>query len=176
MKQTDITETAQYLTFRLEDEMFAINVAQAREILDLLPITKVPQMAEFMRGVVNVRGSAVPVVDLRLKFGLPSVEDTIETRIVILEIEADGETSLLGAIVDSVHEVVELQPDRIEASPHIGNRWRTEFIKGIGKYEDQFVIIIDITKVFSTDQPLLIDDAEALDDIALSEEQEEASA
>ncbi len=160
MKNTEITETAHYLTFRLQDEMFAIDVAQAREILDLLPITKVPRMADFMRGVINVRGSAVPVVDLRLKFGLACAEDTIETRIVIIEIKADEETTILGAVVDSVHEVLEFKPDRIEASPHIGKRWRTEFIRGIGKYDDEFVIIIDIGKVFSTDEPLLVQEIE----------------
>lgn len=175
MKSTKIKETAQYLTFRLEDEMFAINVAQAREILDLLPITKVPRMAEFMRGVVNVRGNAVPVVDLRMKFGLAPSEDTIETRIVILEIIVDGETTLIGAVVDSVHEVLELRPDRIEASPHIGSRWRTEFIKGIGKHDDQFIIIIDISKVFSTDETLLMH--EEMDDMETSDENtEETSA
>ena len=160
MKNSAITETAQYLTFRLDNEMFAIHVAQAREILDLLPITKVPQSPSFMRGVINVRGSAVPVIDLRLKFGLPSSEDTIDTRIVVIEIEADAEMTILGAVVDSVHEVLEFKPEQVEASPHIGNRWRTQFIMGIGKHNDEFVIIIDIEKVFSTDELLLVQEIE----------------
>ena len=160
MKNSEITETAQYLTFRLEKEMFAIHVAQAREILDLSPITKVPQIPDFMRGVIDLRGSALPVIDLRLKFGLPSAEDTIDTRIVIIEIKADEETTILGAVADSVHEVIEFKPEQIEASPHIGKRWRTEFIRGIGKHNDEFVIIIDIEKVFSTDELLLVQEIE----------------
>jgi len=160
MKNSEITETAHYLTFRLENEMFAIDVAQAREILDVLPITKVPRMADFVRGVMNVRGSAVPVVDLRLKFGLARAEDTIETRIVIIEIKADEETTLLGVVTDSVHEVLEFKPEQIESSPHIGNRWRSEFIRGIGQHNDEFIIIIDIEKVFSTDELLLVQENE----------------
>jgi len=156
MKNSEITETAQYLTFRLENEMFAIHVAQTREILDLPPITKIPQTPDFMRGVINVRGSAVPVADLRLKFGLPVAEDTIDTCIVIIEIETNEETAILGAVADSVHEVLEFKPDRIEDAAHIGNRWRTEFIRGIVKYNDEFVIIIDIDKIFSTDELLLV--------------------
>jgi purine-binding chemotaxis protein CheW len=160
MKNSDITKTAQYLTFRLEKEMFAIHVAQAREILDLSPITKVPQTPDFMRGVIDLRGSAVPVIDLRLKFGLPLAEDTPDTRIVIIEIKADEETTILGAVADSVHEVIEFKPEQIEASPHIGKRWRTKFIRGIGKHNDEFVIIIDIEKVFSTDELLLVQEIE----------------
>ncbi len=160
MKNSEITETAQYLTFRLEKEMFAIHVAQAREILDLSPITKVPQIPDFMRGVIDLRGSALPVIDLRLKFGLPSAEDTIDTRIVIIEIKADEETTILGAVADSVHEVIEFKPEQIEASPHLGKRWRPEFIRGIGKHTDEFVIIIDIEKVFSTDELLLVQEIE----------------
>ncbi len=160
MKNADSTVTAQYLAFRLGNEMFAIHVNQAREILDLLPITKVPQLPAFMRGVINVRGSAVPVVDLRLKFGLPAAEDTPDTRIVIIEIKADDETTILGAVVDAVHEVLEFKPEQIEDAPHIGKRWRTEFIIGIGKHHDEFVIIIDIEAVFSTDELLLVQEIE----------------
>ncbi|MDM8543584.1 chemotaxis protein CheW [Desulfococcaceae bacterium HSG9] len=160
MKNEDSTVTAQYLTFKLENEMFAIHVNQAREILDLLPITKMPQLPAFMRGVINVRGSAVPVIDLRLKFGLPEAEDSPDTRIVIIEIEADDETTVLGAVVDAVHEVLEFKPEQIEDAPHIGKRWRTEFIMGIGKHNDEFVIIIDIEKIFSTDELLSVQEIE----------------
>lgn len=175
-KPNETAKTAQYLTFKLRDELFAIDVLQVREVLDLSNITKVPRAPEFMRGVINVRGSVVPVIDLRLKFGLPKAEQTIDTRIVVMELDIENERTLIGAMADSVHDVMDLDTDQIEAPPKIGSRWRTEFIKGIGKYDDQFVIIIDISKVFSTDQTLLIEDADTLDDIELSEEQEEASA
>ena len=100
---TTISETGQYITFKLGDELFAINVAQVREVLELPQITKVPTAPEYMRGVVNVRGKAIPVVDLRLKFGLPSTPDTVNSRIVVLELELDGETTIVGGIADSVH-------------------------------------------------------------------------
>ena len=119
---TVVTETAQYITFKLGDELFAINVAQVREVLELPLITKVPTAPGYMRGVVNVRGKAIPVVDLRLKFGLPSTPDTINSRIVVLELELDGETTVVGGIADSVHEVIELEADQINPPPRIARR------------------------------------------------------
>lgn len=157
MNTKKITETALYLTFKLGDELFALDVSQVREVLDLTLITKVPQAPEFMRGVINVRGSVVPVVDMRVKFGLPRTDDTPDTRIIVMELSLDGEMSTLGALADSVHEVVEMDPEQIEAPPKIGMRWKTEFIRGIGKRNDDFVIILDIDRVFSVDELALVD-------------------
>lgn len=154
-----VTESTQYLTFQLGDELFALNVAQVREVLDLAQITKVPTAPPYMRGVVNVRGSAIPVVDLRLKFGLPPVADTVNTRIVVLELELDGERTVLGGIADSVHEVIELEAAQINPPPRIAMRWRTELIQGMGKRGDDFIIILDINAVFSIDQLAVIKDA-----------------
>ncbi len=156
MSVKTISETAQYITFKLGDEIFAINVSQVREVLDLSQITKVPTAPECMRGVVNVRGSAIPVVDLRRKFGLPPAPDTVQTRIVVMELELDGEAVVLGGLADSVHEVIELEPGQINEPPHIGMRWKTELIQGMGKRGDQFIIILDIAKVFSTDEAALL--------------------
>jgi purine-binding chemotaxis protein CheW len=147
---TIINETAQYITFKLGDELFAINVAQVREVLELPLITKVPTAPDYMRGVVNVRGKAIPVVDLRLKFGLPSTPDTVNSRIVVLELELDGETTVVGGIADSVHEVIELEADQINPPPRIAMRWRTELIQGMGKRGDEFIIILDINRVFTS--------------------------
>jgi purine-binding chemotaxis protein CheW len=149
MSVKSITTTAQYITFKLGDEVFAINVSQVREVLDLSLVTKVPTAPSYMRGVVNVRGNAIPVVDLRAKFGLPQVPDTVQTRIVVLELDLDGEPIVLGGLADSVHEVIELEPSQIDEPPHIGMRWKTELIQGMGKRGDQFVILLDITKVFT---------------------------
>jgi purine-binding chemotaxis protein CheW len=146
------TQPAQYITFRLGDELFAINVAQVREVLDLTLITKVPSAPAFMRGVVNVRGSAIPVVDLRLRFGLPPAAETVNTRILVLEIEIEGERAVLGGIADSVHEVIELEPAQIVPPPTIAMRWRSEFIQGMGKRGDEFIILLDINAVFSVDE------------------------
>ena len=149
MSVESIKTTAQYITFKLGDEVFAINVGQVREVLDLSLITKVPTAPAYMRGVVNVRGNAIPVVDLRLKFGLPQASDTVQTRIVVLELDLDGEPVVLGGLADSVHEVIELEPGQIDEPPRIGMRWKTELIQGMGKRGDQFIIILDIAKVFS---------------------------
>lgn len=157
MNTKKITETALYLTFKLGDEVFALDVSQVREVLDLTLITKVPQAPEFLRGVINVRGSVVPVVDMRIKFGLARTDDTHDTRIIVMELFLDGEMSTLGALADSVHEVVEMEPGQIEAPPKIGMRWKTEFIRGIGKRNDDFVIILDIDRVFSVDELALVD-------------------
>ena len=152
---TTITETAQYITFKLGDELFAINVAQVREVLELPQITKVPTAPDYMRGVVNVRGKAIPVVDLRLKFGLPSTPDTVNSRIVVLELELDGETTVVGGIADSVHEVIELEAGQINPPPRIAMRWRTELIQGMGKRGDEFIIILDINRVFASAEAAL---------------------
>lgn len=144
-----VTEPAQYITFKLGDELFAIDVAQVREVLELPLITHVPTAPAYMRGVVNVRGKAVPVVDLRMKFGLPPVADTLASRIVVMELDLDGEATVVGGIADSVHEVIELEPGQIEPPPRIAMRWRTELIKGMGRRGDEFIIILDIGAVFT---------------------------
>ena len=99
-------ESRQYMTFKLGDELFAIYVSQVREVLEVLQITKVPTAPPYMRGVVNVRGQSIPVVDLRLRFGLPSVADTVNTRVIVMELNIDGETAVIGGLADSVHEVI----------------------------------------------------------------------
>lgn len=153
-----ITESAQYITFKLGDELFAINVAQVREVLELSQITRVPTAPDYMRGVVNVRGKAIPVVDLRLKFGLPKVADTVNSRIVVMELDLDGEATVVGGIADSVHEVIELEPGQINPPPRIAMRWRTELIQGMGRRGEQFIIILDIKAVFSSEELALIGD------------------
>jgi purine-binding chemotaxis protein CheW len=105
-----------------------------------------------MRGVINLRGGVVPVVDLRLKFGLSRTEKTVNTCIIIVEVTVDEETTVLGALADSVQEVMDLEPGHIEPAPRIGTRLNTEFIKGMGKRDDRFVILLDIDKVFSTSE------------------------
>ena len=154
---TTITETAQYITFKLGDELFAINVGQVREVLELPQITNVPTAPPYMRGVVNVRGKAIPVVDLRLKFGLPPAKDTVNSRIVVMELELDGEPTVVGGIADSVHEVIELEPSQINPPPRIAMRWRTELIEGMGRRGEDFIIILNITEVFTSKEVALLD-------------------
>jgi purine-binding chemotaxis protein CheW len=154
-----ITETGQYMTFKLGNELFAISVAQVREVLEVSQITRVPTAPAYMRGVVNVRGQATPVVDLRLKFGLPPSTDTVHTRIIVMELELDGEATVLGGVADSVHEVIELEPGAINPPPRIAMRWRTDFIQGMGKRGDDFIIILDVNAVFSSDELAAVEEA-----------------
>lgn len=142
-------EATQYLTFVLDEEVFSVDVARVREILEITNITKVPQVPDFMRGVINLRGCVVPVIDLRLKFGMRETDQTVNTCIIVVEVEMDGEKIVLGALADSVQEVIEMEPAQIEAAPHIGSHLKTEFLKGMGKHNDRFVMILDIDKVFS---------------------------
>jgi len=160
MSVTGILETTQYLTFKLSDEVFALDITKVREVLDFTTITKVPRTPGFMRGVINLRGSVVPVVDLRLKFGMPMTEKTVNTCIIIVEVKVDDETTILGALADSVQEVMDLEPDHIEPAPKIGTRLNTEFIKGMGKHNNNFIIILDIDKVFTTGELAVVQAAE----------------
>lgn len=142
-------EMNQYLTFKLEDEVFGLVISKVREVLDFTTITRVPQTPAYMRGVINLRGSVVPVIDLHHKFGLAQTEQTVNTCIIIVEVEMEGEITVLGALADSVQEVVEMNPDQIEPAPKIGTKLNTEFIRGMGKRDEQFIILLDIDKVFS---------------------------
>jgi purine-binding chemotaxis protein CheW len=157
-----INETRQYLTFKLNEEVFGVDVAQVREILDSINITKVPQTPEFMRGVINLRGSVVTVIDMNMKFGMKITEKTVNTCIVVVEVTIEGETTVIGALVDSVQEVFEIEPKNIEPAPKIGTKLRTEFIKGMGKRDEKFIILLDIDKVFSSEELDLVQSAGSL--------------
>ncbi len=142
--------TGQYLTFKLLEEIYAFEISKVREVLDSGEVTRVPKMPGFMRGVINLRGKVVPVVDLRLKFDMTATEETVDTCIIIIEIELDGVLTSLGAMADSVQEVLNLDEKAIEPAPKIGTGLNTEFIKGMGKKEDNFIIILDVDRVFSS--------------------------
>jgi purine-binding chemotaxis protein CheW len=144
--------TNQYLTFTLGDEVFALDIASVREVLEYTTITKVPRTPEAIRGVINLRGRAVPVVDVRLKFGMPETQRTVNTCIIIVEVQLGGEETVLGALADSVKEVMDIEPKDIEPAPRMGTSIRADFIQGIGKHGDDFIILLDIDKVFTEDE------------------------
>src|ERR1700690_1394752 len=152
MSVNEITETRQYLTFKLGNEVFGIEVAKVREVLDFTTITAIPRTPEFMSGVINLRGSVVPVVDLRLCFHMSKTNRTTNTCIVVVEVLLEGESTVIGALADSVEEVIDLEPDQIQPAPRIGTHIRTDFLKGMGRRDAQFVMILDIDRVFSADQ------------------------
>ncbi|MEJ2690499.1 MAG: chemotaxis protein CheW [Deltaproteobacteria bacterium] len=149
--------TMQYLTFRLGEESFAVDVIKTQEVLDYMGPTRVPQTPPYMLGVINLRGRVVPVIDLRQKFGMPKAERSQDTCIIVMEILIGGEITMVGALVDSVQEVLDLNADQLEPPPRIGTKLKTEFIKAMGNLNDHFLIILDIDRVFSTDESMVID-------------------
>ncbi len=157
MSVEGITETRQYLSFKLDGEEFALDISQVREVLDLTRIIKVPQTPPFMPGIINVRGAVVPVMDLNRKFEIKDTEKTVNTRIIIGEVEIEGERTVLGVLADEVHEVLELAPAHIEPAPRIGTSLRTEFIHGMAKHGEEFIMILDIDRIFSCGEMAAID-------------------
>lgn len=155
-----ISETHQYLTFQLGEGYFTVNVLNVREILEYVKITRMPDAPPFMQGIINVRGGIVPVIDLRLKFGMEATEPKPSTRIVVMEIEREnGGGLVIGALADAVKEVIELAPEHIEPPPDIGARWQREYIKGVGKYKEEFIMLLDIDKLFSLNELTLLGEA-----------------
>jgi purine-binding chemotaxis protein CheW len=148
--------TLQYLTFALGEEVFALETGCVREVIELVSVTRIPKTPPFMRGVINLRGHAVPVVDLRIKFGMPTTEDTVNTCIIIVDMEVEGENCHMGAIVDSVREVFEMTSDQINPPPRMGTSVRADFIRGMGKQNEEFIMILDIGKVFSQEELVLV--------------------
>ena len=141
-----------YLSFKLSEESYAINVTKVLNILEMSEITKIPKTPVFMKGVINLRGTVLPVVDLRIKFGLPEKENTVNTAIIVLSIDFDGEAVLIGILVDAVREVLELKNEEIAPTPSIGTKYNSGFIDGMWRQDDKFIMILDIDKVFSTDE------------------------
>ena len=150
-----LDKTAQYLTFKLGQETFGINIASVREVLKPTKITHIPAATDFLKGVINVRGNVVPVVDLQTQFKLPHAGDSQRTRVIIVESDLGDSKVVLGALADSVDEVIELDASQIEPAPRIGIRLDSRFILGIGKRDGDFIILLDVTRVFSEEELLL---------------------
>ena len=150
----------QYLTFRLEKEAFGVDVSQVREVLDVINITQVPQTPDYMLGVINLRGSVVPVVDLRQRFGISATAQTRDTCIIVLEVNFDEELVVVGALTDAVEEVLDIEDAQIEPPPRLGSAVKVEFIKGMGKVkDDEFVMLLDIDKIFDSEELSMLNDA-----------------
>ncbi|MBN2628863.1 MAG: chemotaxis protein CheW [Spirochaetales bacterium] len=150
----------QYLTFTVSEEAYALNVLNVREVLEFTQLSKVPRMPEFMRGIINLRGSIVPVIDLKLKFGLGLTEKTIDTSIIVCEMVMDEETIVMGLMTDSVKEVIDLDDDDIEPTPYVGAKIDTAFILGMGKKDDKFLIVLNMEKVLTANELNMVSTAE----------------
>jgi purine-binding chemotaxis protein CheW len=137
------------LTLALDGEIFALEVRHVREILDLVPVTEVPNSKAFMDGLINVRGRVIPLADLRLKFGMEQKPSTIDSRIVVLDLEIDGESTTVGIRADKVYEIAAVAPAGLEETPRIGMRWRSDFIRCIAKRGSDFIVVLNIERIFA---------------------------
>jgi purine-binding chemotaxis protein CheW len=149
---THAPTTSSYVTLALGEEVLAVEVGIVREILDSIPITRLPIAPPYLSGVIDVRGATVPVIDLRVKLGLPPVPATQDTRILIVNLTHEGRDLIIGLHVERVFEVAEFETEALQTVPDIGERWESEYIKGIGRLREQFVIIVDPLKLFSSHQ------------------------
>ncbi len=141
-----------FLSFKLGDEEFAAHVGKVLNILEMTKITEVPRAPEYMKGVINLRGTVLPVIDTRIKFGMPATEYTTNTCIIVLDIDMDGESIHVGALVDSVQAVLEFDNASIMPAPSIGSKYRSEFIEGVVNVEDKFIMLLNMDAVFSSDE------------------------
>ena len=160
----NLTEVRQYLTFLLGGEMYAVGILNVKEIIEYGQLTEIPMMPTFIRGVINLRGAVVPVVDLGVRFGHPRSEIGKRTCIVIVEVRQDEGRHDLGIMVDAVSEVLEIPSSEIEPPPTFGSRIRADFIAGMGKIAGKFVILLDIQKVLSVDEMAVLSNITAQND------------
>jgi len=144
--------TNSYLTFKLGGEEFGAHVSQVLNILEMTKITEVPKSPEYMKGVINLRGMVLPVIDTRIKFGMPETEYTNNTCIIVMDIDDGNDTVHIGAIVDEVLSVIEIEESQIEPPPGIGSKYKSEFIYGMAKIEENFVMLLDMQKVLNAEE------------------------
>ncbi len=148
-----------YLTFKLEDEIFGANVSKVLNILEMTKITKVPKAPNYMKGVINLRGAVLPLIDTRIKFDMGETNYTTNTCILVLDIDMAGESVHVGALVDSVQEVIEIDDASIQPPPSIGSKYKSEFIEGMAKINDEFIMLLNMDLIFSTDELSLLRDS-----------------
>ena len=145
-------ESIQLLTFMLEADIYGVDISEIREVLEYCRVTPVPRTPDFMLGVINLRGQVVPVIDLRRQFDMVVSDITVDTCIIIVDVEIEGEATALGILADSVKEVIELDLGTIKPPPRIGSKLETRFISGIGEQDNAFIIILNLSRIFSDDE------------------------
>jgi purine-binding chemotaxis protein CheW len=161
-----VEDCHQYLTFMLGGETFGVGILSVKEIIEYHSLTAVPMMPDFIRGVINLRGAVVPVIDLATRFGRPASEVSRRTCIVIVELDSRSDTQVVGIVVDEVNEVVDIAAELIGPPPSFGANIRTDFIRGMGRLESQIVMLLDIDRVLSFNDLLLLGQAAQLGDMA----------
>jgi Chemotaxis signal transduction protein len=164
------TKIISYLTFKLGQETFGANVSRILNILEMTKITKVPKSPPYMKGVINLRGAVLPLIDTRIKFDLGETEYTTNTCILVLDIDISGESVHVGALVDSVLEVIEIDDNQIQPPPSIGSKYKSEFIEGVAKINDEFIMLLNMDMIFSTQEVSLL--KESSGEVEVGEEKE----
>ncbi len=157
--KTLANKEGKYLTFSMADEEYGIGILKIKEIIGMMPITTVPQAPEFVKGVVNLRGKVIPVIDLRLRFGIDAIDYTERTCIIVVEIEGTAGTVQIGIVVDSVSEVLNIKGEDVEDTPTFGTSLKTDYILGMAKMEGGVKILLDIDRVLSQDEVTLLEKA-----------------
>lgn len=152
------SRAGKYLTFRLDNEEYGLEILKVREIIGLMDITSVPKTPEYVRGIINLRGTVIPVLDLKKKFDMGATEDTEETCVIVVEVALGDQKVMMGTIVDAVSEVLEIKEDEIEDAPAFGTNVNTQFILGIGKVKDEVKILLDIDEVLTANDMTMLDD------------------
>lgn len=150
-------QEGKYLTFSMADEEYGIGILKIKEIIGMMPITSVPQTPEFVKGVINLRGKVIPVIDLRLRFGMVEKEYNERTCIIVVETQGDAGAVTIGIVVDSVSEVLNIKANEIEETPTFGTRLNTDYILGMAKMEGGVKILLDIDRVLSTDEVSMLE-------------------
>jgi len=150
------THAGLYLTFALSEEMYGLQILAVQEIIQLVPITQVPKTPDFVRGVINLRGKVIPVIDLRCRFGMEPVDDSAQTCIVVVEIGANGQALTMGVVVDQVAEVLDVTGDQVEAPPVFGSTVSTDFILGMGKVGDKVIMLLDVQQVLAGGELVMV--------------------
>lgn len=152
MEPSPLARPRQFLTFRLDQELFAVDISVVHEVLAFKTLTRIPHTPENVRGVINLRGNVVPVVDVRLKLGLGRTEQTADTCVVIAEAGASDQRRVFGALVDSVQEVVDLPPEVVAPPPELGKQTGADVVRGLAKRSDQLIMIVDLERVFTVEE------------------------
>lgn len=158
MNEKNTANINSYLSFKLGDEVFAANAGKVLNILEMCKLTEVPKAPEYMKGIINLRGTVLPIIDLRLKLGMSQTEKTANTCIIVLDIQISNESVLVGAIVDAVQAVIEFDKSEIMPPPSIGSKYRSDFIIGVTNINDSFTMVLDMDAIFSADEMSILKD------------------
>src|SRR5215813_7938562 len=169
-KELETAAQQQYLTYFLAEEEYAVNIQKVKEIIEYSSVTKVPKVPRWIRGVINLRGNVVPVVDLAVRFGLEERPITKTTCIIIVEVQQETEKTVMGVIADAVNQVIALTAEEIEEAPAFGTRVRLEYLTGMGKLGKKFALILNIDRVLNSAELLTVSDLE--NELASSGEEE----